>query len=70
MQKDDKQRGKDVDEIGFCDPEFLMKREVHVVKMGKNARNQLAADYYKLNFEQESFVMVLPKRQRPGCSCI
>lgn len=33
--KDDKQHCKDVDEIGFCDLMFLMKREVHVVKMRK-----------------------------------
>lgn len=34
-KKDDKQHCKDVDEIGFCDLMFLVKGEVHVVKMRK-----------------------------------
>lgn len=66
MQKDDKQYCKDVDEIGFCDLMFL-KREVHIVKMEKNAHNPLATEYYKLHFEQESFVILLLWRQRPDC---
>lgn len=34
-RNDEKQHGQDVDEVGFCDLMFLMKREGHAVKIGK-----------------------------------
>lgn len=70
MQKDDKQHCKDVDEIGFCDLMFLVKREVHVVKTGKMHKTHWQQNIIAFIFEQESFVILLPQKQRPSCFCI